>query len=273
MISHKTLQRTLFGLFINTAYGLGNAVLGIATNSRWLITLSAYYLILSVMRFSVILFAKKNGDANAIFIKRFSGYMFFVLDIVLIATTYFTVTQNIGRKYHEIIMISIALYTFTKAVLAIVNLIKSKRFKSPVLTTLRNISLADAAASVFSLQRSMLVSFGEMKIADIKTFNILTGSGVCLIIIILGINLTRKENFKMSKLTETNKKIADNVKKGYNSIEKAVVGGYKKVENTVTGTYTKIEDAFVDKYLAHDGESLDDAKKRIKSEIEKRKEK
>lgn len=56
-----------------------------------------------------------------------------------------------------------------------------------------------------------------------------------------------------SKLVETNDKIA-----------KKVVGTYKKIEDTVVGGYTAIEDAFVDRYLTKDGETVEDAKKRLR---------
>ncbi len=62
-----------------------------------------------------------------------------------------------------------------------------------------------------------------------------------------------------SKIVDTNKKI-----------ENAVVGGYKKIENKVVDTYTKIEDKFVDKYLTKDGETVEDAKKRLKREEQER---
>ena len=58
-----------------------------------------------------------------------------------------------------------------------------------------------------------------------------------------------------SKLIKANKKIAE-----------TVVNGYKGIENRVVGTYTKIEDKFVDQYLTHEGESVEDAKKRIARE-------
>lgn len=45
-----------------------------------------------------------------------------------------------------------------------------------------------------------------------------------------------------------------------------MVNGYKGIENRVVGTYTKIEDKFVDQYLTHEGESIEDAKKRIARE-------
>ena len=40
----------------------------------------------------------------------------------------------------------------------------------------------------------MLASFGNMAYSNIQIFNMLTGAGVFLLIMFLGINLTRKEN-------------------------------------------------------------------------------
>lgn len=62
-----------------------------------------------------------------------------------------------------------------------------------------------------------------------------------------------------SKLVAVNQKIAD-----------GVIGGYKKIEETVVGGYTKIENAFVDRYLTHDGESVEDAKKRLQEKKDKK---
>ncbi len=67
-----------------------------------------------------------------------------------------------------------------------------------------------------------------------------------------------------SKFLQANAKIADAVAGGYKKIEEAVVSGYKAVESTVVGGYQKIEDGFVDRYLTHDGESVEDAKARLK---------
>lgn len=41
---------------------------------------------------------------------------------------------------------------------------------------------------------------------------------------------------------------------------------YKKVEKTFVDGYGKVEDAFVDKYLTRDGETIEEAKERLKSE-------
>lgn len=51
-------------------------------------------------------------------------------------------------------------------------------------------------------------------------------------------------------------------------IAKKVVGTYKKIEDTVIGSYTKIEDTFVDRYLTKDGETVEEAKERLKQKKE-----
>lgn len=69
-----------------------------------------------------------------------------------------------------------------------------------------------------------------------------------------------------SKLVKANEKIAETVVGGYKKVEGAVVGGYKKMEGAVVGGYKKMEDAFVGHCLTHEGETVDEAKVRIKAE-------
>ena len=71
-----------------------------------------------------------------------------------------------------------------------------------------------------------------------------------------------------SKLVKANKKIEDAVVGGYQKVEDTVVVGYKKIENGVISGYQKIVDAFVDRYLTDEGESVEEAKKRLKSDKE-----
>jgi len=58
------------------------------------------------------------------------------------------------------------------------------------------------------------------------------------------------------------------LKDGYKKIEKGTVDSYKKIEETVVGGYKKVEDKFVDKFLRKDGETIEEAKERIKREQE-----
>lgn len=260
------LETAFAGLGINFAYGIYNAVLGVLDRSFWFLSLSAYFTVLGVMRFSVVLYSKKQERSDFNFIKRFCGIMLVFVGVTTAGITYIAVSEKMGTMHGEIIMITIATYSFTKIVLAIINLVKANRTDNTAVKILRNISLADAAVSIFSLQRSMLVSFEGMSEDNIFLMNCLTGTAVYIFIFLLGINLMggKKVTMAKSKMAETNKKLADNVKASYKKIEDTVVNGYKKIENATVSGYTKIEDKFVEKYLIHDGETLEDAKKRLK---------
>lgn len=69
-----------------------------------------------------------------------------------------------------------------------------------------------------------------------------------------------------SNFLKTNEKIAETVTGAFAQLEEGVLNGYTKVEDAVVSRYTKIEDAFVARYLSKDGESVEEAKARIKRE-------
>ena len=73
-----------------------------------------------------------------------------------------------------------------------------------------------------------------------------------------------------SALVKANEQIAEGVIGAYRAVEEGVVGTYKAVENAFVGGYQGIEDAFVDQYLTRDGESVEDAKARLRAEQEVR---
>ena len=104
----------------------------------------------------------------------------------------------------------------------------------------------------------------------------------------------------MAKFADHMEKITEGVVEGYQKIEDGVVTGYKKIESgvvegftdmvdkmsgvmldeegnlktgkvgeAVVGAYKKVEDAFVNTFMAKEGESVEDAKKRLNQKEEK----
>lgn len=183
---NKVFKSAILSLVINIIYGIYNIIVGVIMPSWWFLTAGTYYLILSIVRYFVLR-AKKNSIKN--FLKPFTGIMLMVLSVPLSGMVVLASVKDRGTDYHEIIMITIALYTFTKFTLAAINLVKSKMNTPERIKILRNISFADAFVSIFSLQRSMLVSFEGMPPNEIRIMNIVTGSVVCVIIFMLGLNL------------------------------------------------------------------------------------
>ena len=185
----KVILKAGFEFTLNIIYALYNGLIGVFTESVWFITLSAYYIILSAMRFSTLLCVRKSTPSSELFVKKFSGYLLIVLSLTLTVSAYLSFKYDVTPKYNEIIMITIATYTFTKITLAIYNGITVRKTKSPLLVTARNITCADAVVSIFTLQRSMLVSFGEKNIIRDYVLNIFTGAMVFMFVFGLGVTM------------------------------------------------------------------------------------
>ena len=231
--------------------------------------MAAYYILLGVMRFGAVLTERKHTSER--FVMRFCGGMLMALSLVMGAATAISLIQERAVPHSIVIMLIIAIYTFWKITMAIVHTVQAHQSGTPLTCTIRNITLASALASLMTMQRSMLVSFqGDATAEDVLLLNICTGTAVCLMVFLVGVNMVFDEKgfekMAKSKLVKANQKIAQTVVEGYKKVEDAVVGGYKKVEGGVVGGYRKIEDKFVDQFLTRDGESVEEAKARLKAE-------
>lgn len=124
------------------------------------------------------------------FVLRMSGTLFLVLGFVLSAIIYISLAQDVATKYDKIPMITISAYIFGKITVLSITAFRHRLDVSPILTVLKDITYAETAASLFTLQRSMIVSFGGMAQAHI--LDSVTGLFVCLFVIALGITMILK---------------------------------------------------------------------------------
>ena len=180
----RILKLALVSLAFNLAYSAYHIVFGMAAHSWWFLTVGVYYAILGVIRFAVL-----RSKTSGLFVRRFTGIMLMLLSLPLSGTVVLSFVKDRGVVFPLVVMLAIAVYAFSKITLATVNLIKAKKSRSAKLIVLRNISFADAFVSIFSLHRSMLVSFDGMSETEIRIMNLSTGSAVCIIVFLLGLNL------------------------------------------------------------------------------------
>ena len=68
-------------------------------------------------------------------------------------------------------------------------------------------------------------------------------------------------------------KIEDGVVAGYKKIEDGVVEGYKKVESGAVDGFNKVNDKMIEKLFAKEGETVEEARKRLSGEDDKKEEK
>ncbi len=193
---NKAVKTATLCALLNIAYAIANLFVGIYKSSLWFVALGVYYSVLCVTRIAVILMRKRKNGISTL---SYTGVMLILTTLPLTVTVALCYSHDVGKSFHGIIMISLALYSLTKITLAVINLIRSKGRSLPAERALRSISFADALVSIASFQRSMLVSFGHMKTSDIRLCNTLTGYGVCTLILALGFALTVTSKSKKQK--------------------------------------------------------------------------
>ena len=190
----RVQNTTLISLVFNILYCVYHIVFGAITASWWFLTIGIYYAVLSIIRFVVL-----RHKGNNRLLVRFTGAMLIVLSVSLVGTVILAFVKDRGTVFPLIAMLAIATYTFTKITLATIKWIKARRSTSAKRLTLRNISFANAFVSIYSLQRSMLVSFEGMTKTEIRIMNLVTGSAVCIIVFLLGLNLFRSKTDRVNK--------------------------------------------------------------------------
>lgn len=190
----RVQQTALISLIFNILYCVYHIVFGAITASWWFLTIGIYYAVLSIIRFAVLRHKGSNRP-----LVRFTGAMLIVLSVSLVGTIILAFVKDRGTAFPLIAMLAIATYTFTKITLATIKWIKARKSTSVKRLTLRNISFANAFVSIYSLQRSMLVSFEGMTKTEIRIMNLVTGSAVCIIVFLLGLNLFRSKTDRVNK--------------------------------------------------------------------------
>lgn len=193
----RTILTTLLVLLINTAYTVYNGIIGIMNHSVWFITMAVYYSLLGLMRFRALRTGREIArikDQNLIREKECSilktnGALLLLLNMALGGVVFLTISEDTASRYPEVIIISIATYTFYKTTVAVINMFKVSRMQSPILSVVRNIGTADALVSMLTLQTAMLASFQETGTIQANQMNAVTGLAVCIMISAMGIRM------------------------------------------------------------------------------------
>lgn len=194
--AQRVLLSAGVSLACNLLYAVYNGALGVLNLSVWLVTMCAYYSILAVMRFAAVLCGWRDHMASDPSTQRLIGWMvgllLAALSVVLAAMNALSLAQGRAAVHSDVVMISIAAYTFYKVGVSVFQAVRQRRDPSLLLAALRRVRYAEVAASVLTLQRSMLVSFGSMEPETAHRMNIATGAAVCLFVGGLGVTLLRK---------------------------------------------------------------------------------
>ena len=192
-------------LGINLLYAGMNGFSGFYYRSIWFGTLSVYYLFLSVMRFLLVRYAHKNrfGTNKQGEWKRYRlcGSILMGMNLALAGVVILVLHQNQSFVYSGNLIYAMALSTFYVTIMAVVNLVKYRKYESPVMSAARAVNLAAALCSMLSLETAMLTQFSdETTAAWFRPVMIgATGGAVCLIIVGTGLYMVVRSSRALKK--------------------------------------------------------------------------
>lgn len=176
--------------FINLLYAGIKLFSGAYYRSVWFGTLAVYYILLAVMRFSLLHHMRKrkktgNGRAAPWRSYRLCGMILLIMNGALTGIIILVIHQNSGFEYPGMLIYVMALYTFYAAIMAVRNVIKFRKYGNPVLSAAKVINLTAALVSVLSLETAMLTQFGGADDARFRQI-MMAATGLCISAIVLG---------------------------------------------------------------------------------------
>ena len=198
---------SLYGTLIwNTAYALLQLGMGFWHHTFWFYSLAGYYICLAVMRFFLARYTTKHKPSEKmreeLIRYRLCGWVFLAMNLALALIIFFMVYWNRTFTHHMITAIAMAAYTFTAFTIAIINIVKYRKYNSPVYSASKAISLAAACVSMLTLEATMLTTFGDGSMDAITRKIMLgcTGGVISVFIIVMAVYMIKQSNKQLKKL-------------------------------------------------------------------------
>lgn len=174
------------GFFINLLYAGIKMFSGILYRSVWFITLAVYYILLAVMRAALLHYVRGDGkDITSEWRRyRLCGMILLLMNIALAGIVILVVHQNSGFEYPGMLIYVMAMYAFYATITAVWNVVKFRRYGSPVMSAAKVINLTAALVSMLSLETAMLTQFGAADDPAFRqTMTASTGVGISLLVL------------------------------------------------------------------------------------------
>lgn len=196
---------TLYGSLIwNAVYAIFQLWLGIYHHTFWYFSLGVYYVCLAIMRSVLASHIRKYAPGENMKLERIKyracGWVFLVMNIALALIIFFMLYWNRTFEHHMITTIAMAAYTFMSFAMAIINVVKYKKYNSPVLSASKAISFAAACVSMVTLTSTMLTVFsdGTMDVFAQKLMLGGVGVAVWLIVVAMAVMMINRGSAKQT---------------------------------------------------------------------------
>lgn len=191
-------------LGINLLYAVLKSFLGLYYSSAWFISFGVYYALLALMRFLLLRHARRNAFGAELVQEhkrcRLCGIFLLLMNAALSGVVVLMVREDQGFEYPGYLIYVVAMYAFYATISALVNMVRFRKYQSPVLTAAKAVSFAAALVSLLSLETAMLSQFGREDMVFRRLMTGATGAGVCCIVLAMAIYMTAAATVRLNKM-------------------------------------------------------------------------
>lgn len=184
-------------LAINLGFSIFKLVSGVLYSSFWVGAEAVYYILLSVIRFLLLRFMHGKNSREDMIAEygyyRVSAILMMLINLTLSAIVLNMILKNKSYEYSDVYVIATATYTFYILTVSIIDIVKYRKYKSPVLSAAKALRLAAALVSLLSLETVMLMQFGKDE-SFRKLMTALTGAGVFIIVLGMSVYMIIRAN-------------------------------------------------------------------------------
>ena len=195
-------------LFANIVYAVFQLISALLYGSLWYYAMAGYYALLSIMRSYLlrdIRICDSQSKTAAEYKRcRFCGICLLIMNLSLAVIVIFITVYEKEISHHYFVTLITAVYTFCSLLISAYNLIKFRRYNSPILTAVKSIALITTSVSMLTAETSFIISFGTSLCTSARRLFIgLSGTAVCVFVLLVALNMIINSNRELGKLKST----------------------------------------------------------------------
>ena len=206
----QTQTMLLASLAMNIAAATVKFVMGVWFGSKWLVTVSIYFLTLSAMRLLLLNRERKSKKLETPEHKRLydlkgyraCGYMVLFMNMIVGRMIVQMLVDNEGYDYPGLMLYLIGLFAIANFANAIYNVKKYWHIYNPMISAAKRLSFSTALVLLYTLQTSALARFGNNHEQLRRLLNSISGAVVELVLFTMAILMIVRSNQEMHKLKE-----------------------------------------------------------------------
>lgn len=147
-------------MIITLFFAIYNFIMGLIYNYIWNISVSIYYLLLTLIRIyiEIIYLKKKDNKVHHII----QSIVLLLINISLLLPISLLVLNQKQVNNNSIMAITVATYTTYKIINSVLNYKKAQN-ENNTIKIIRIISLLDALFAILNLQNTLVVTFGQIE--------------------------------------------------------------------------------------------------------------